>query len=357
MLGKRRNNSGIILATVLWIVVILTILAVTLGRRTRVDVALTRNAVGKIKAKYIATAGLVYALDKIKQDSANPDTQGVDTLFKRGVALKEDQTAEEFFKDVAVGEGSFSIFFKEHKQGEPPVIHYGFQDEESKIDLNGLTPNNYKIMVHLITQFGHDEKIAETIASAIVDWIDAGDEVFNDPYGAEKDYYFGLEPAYACKNFPFDSIEEVRLVRAMTPEIFKDIKDYITIFPKEGRWLVNLDTASDVVLRAMARSLSGAASNTTVEDADALANKILDYRKGDDRMDGTEDDRLADVNEINLNAKEKILYLLMAQQQTKVSNYLRIFVKGRLDDGLAQSSLEAVISRSDLAVVYWRREN
>ena len=39
------------------------------------------------------------------------------------------------------------------------------------------------------------------------------------PNGAESDYYSGLSPGYRCKNGPLDSIEELLLVRGVTPDL------------------------------------------------------------------------------------------------------------------------------------------
>src|SRR5690606_37078893 len=49
------------------------------------------------------------------------------------------------------------------------------------------------------------------------DWLDADDEP--RPLGAEIDYYSGLSPAYACKNGPLETVEELLLVRGVTPRL------------------------------------------------------------------------------------------------------------------------------------------
>ncbi|HUY32908.1 MAG TPA: hypothetical protein VMV69_09015 [Pirellulales bacterium] len=55
------------------------------------------------------------------------------------------------------------------------------------------------------------------IADAILDWLDADDD--QRPYGAERSYYVGQSPAYAPKNGPFASVEELLLVRGVTPQL------------------------------------------------------------------------------------------------------------------------------------------
>jgi hypothetical protein len=52
-------------------------------------------------------------------------------------------------------------------------------------------------------------------ADAILDWIDEDDEPRG--YGCEREYYTALPTPYAPKNGPLDSIEELLLVRGVTP--------------------------------------------------------------------------------------------------------------------------------------------
>ena len=55
------------------------------------------------------------------------------------------------------------------------------------------------------------------LAACIIDWRTPGDQASQN--GAKSDYYQGLTPPYDCKSMPFDSVEELLLVKGMTPEI------------------------------------------------------------------------------------------------------------------------------------------
>jgi hypothetical protein len=59
--------------------------------------------------------------------------------------------------------------------------------------------------------------MTEEVADAILDWIDEDDEPRE--YGAEIDYYASMQPAYAPRNGPLETIEELLLVRGVTPEL------------------------------------------------------------------------------------------------------------------------------------------
>jgi type II secretory pathway component PulK len=59
--------------------------------------------------------------------------------------------------------------------------------------------------------------MTEEIANAILDWMDSDSEARQN--GAEADYYSGNQPAYSPANGPLTSIEELLLVRGVTPEL------------------------------------------------------------------------------------------------------------------------------------------
>ncbi len=60
--------------------------------------------------------------------------------------------------------------------------------------------------------------MTEDIADAILDWLDA--DADPRPLGAEfEDYYIHLQPAYKPANGPIDSIEQLLLVRGVTPQL------------------------------------------------------------------------------------------------------------------------------------------
>jgi DNA uptake protein ComE-like DNA-binding protein len=55
------------------------------------------------------------------------------------------------------------------------------------------------------------------IADAILDWIDSDDEPRE--YGAEIDYYSSIDPPYRPRNGPIGSVDELLMVRGVTPDL------------------------------------------------------------------------------------------------------------------------------------------
>jgi len=101
-------------------------------------------------------------------------------------------------------------------------IRYGLEDESTRLNMNilltadKLIPDGGRTLLMALPGMELLED-PESIADAIMDWIDEDDEPRE--YGAEFDYYQTLQPPYAPKNGPLETVEELLLVRGMTPEL------------------------------------------------------------------------------------------------------------------------------------------
>ncbi|HPS85402.1 MAG TPA: type II secretion system protein GspK [Spirochaetota bacterium] len=104
------------------------------------------------------------------------------------------------------------------------TVKIKIEDENSKINLSVLgtefvpmTPY-YGITQRLIGSMGFNIDVVD----CIMDWIDPDSARF--PYGAESaDYYLNQTPPYSAQNEEMKSIDELLLVKLVTPEIFYGI--------------------------------------------------------------------------------------------------------------------------------------
>ena len=103
-----KNKSGVVLILVLWILVILTTLAVGLGRSTNIELTLTKYSVAKLKAKYLAQAGVFYAMDLLEKDASDNASQSVDTMYLCARPT-QDASLEELFEERALEDGHFTL--------------------------------------------------------------------------------------------------------------------------------------------------------------------------------------------------------------------------------------------------------
>lgn len=115
---------------------------------------------------------------------------------------------------------------------------------------------------------GADE--AEDLLDALADWIDEDDDERHG--GAEEPYYRALTPPYSCRNGPFVTLEELLLVKGMTPELLfggaghEGLANYITVMGENGA--VNLNTAPLPVVQALSSEMSA-----------KLAQELIDFRQ------------------------------------------------------------------------------
>lgn len=94
---------------------------------------------------------------------------------------------------------------------------------------------------------------AQQLLDALVDWVDVDDS--ESDHGAENSYYRSLHPSYSCRNGPVEYIEELLLVKGMTPELFfgtattEGLAAYLTVFGDDGK--ININTAPRLLLASL----------------------------------------------------------------------------------------------------------
>jgi general secretion pathway protein K len=188
------GECGIILIALLWIFVALAAIVLSFARESRVEIATVRNTQSLEKAYYIARAGVAETIYRIAQDSLAPQTQQSTLVEDQPTPLERGVLTAEF------GDGQFRA---------------DIQDESGKVDVNNVAEDQ---LLPLILATGIPEADASVISDSILDWRDSDD--FSRANGAESEYYQALETPYAAKNGRINAIEELLLVRGVTPEYF-----------------------------------------------------------------------------------------------------------------------------------------
>jgi DNA uptake protein ComE-like DNA-binding protein len=94
---------------------------------------------------------------------------------------------------------------------------FGAVDEAGKINLNALLEldKTGNIGQQILMQLPN---MTEDIANSILDWMDPNTSSPRNN-GAKDEYYMNLTPPYHCKNGPLDSLEELLLVKGVTPQL------------------------------------------------------------------------------------------------------------------------------------------
>ena len=254
------GQQGSVLLLVVWTMVVLSVLAVGLGAQGAAALDLAERLDQQLQASYIARAGMERAVTVLANDAL---------LYADGLS-ESWANSRALFERSPVGAGTFTISYP-LGPGSSDLV-YGMEDEERRLSLNAASG---EALANLLRQVGgarEDEALA--VAEAIEDWRDEDQET--RPHGAENFYYQGLSQGYDAKDGPFENVEELLLVRGMTPELFHRVAEHFTV---HGSGLVNLNTAGRPVLQALGFGPEG-------------VEGILTYRSGDDARQGTGDERL-----------------------------------------------------------------
>jgi general secretion pathway protein K len=222
------NPKGIALLTVLWVLTILMVIALSFTYLARTETYSTLYFKEGIENKFLAEAGI---------------ERGIMELFYRQKYLPAKVLLEgnEVWKTdgtpytMSLGDGTYTV---------------KIFDESGKIDLNS-SPEN--LLRNLVNSLGVEGAELDTIVDCIQDWRDKDD--FVRLHGAESDYYLSLPNPYKAKNAAFDTLEELLMVKGVTRELCfgsgkkKGLIEFLTVQNKTGK--INANAAPREVLMAL----------------------------------------------------------------------------------------------------------
>ena len=179
---NQKEQKGIILIIVLWIVFVLVSMAVAFSNSMLLEYKAADNSLANLEAIQTVESAAKYIkfiLSNLEEKGEIPDTE---------LYLAED---------VEVSNGTFWLIGRDNDSDSYDLASYSLIDESSKLNLNTAELEMLELLPDMTTE----------LAGAIVDWRDTDSEVNYE--GAESDTYL---PTYNCKNSNFETIEEIHLV-------------------------------------------------------------------------------------------------------------------------------------------------
>ncbi|MBF0122846.1 MAG: general secretion pathway protein GspK [Candidatus Omnitrophica bacterium] len=262
-----RNRHAFLLITALWTLAFLAVLAVTIALGTRQKIMLLSRLEDRHRAQLAAEAGIKKAVAILLDDLE--DNQ---FAYSAKAKVRRFNNSGEFAA-ISIGEERADVSCPAFDEDQGKVVdRYGLCDEQAKININVA---DLDIMARLIVDVsGRPEDVARQIAQDIIDWRDYGkrkaEGFFSD------DYYMSLQYPYRMKERNFERIDELFLVKGITPDLFEALRPFMTIFG-DGR--INVNSAPPQVWRALGME-------------PVVVAKILKARKGVDGRENTEDDHV-----------------------------------------------------------------
>jgi general secretion pathway protein K len=245
-------------------------LILAVDRLARRHLAVTAEAEATTQAIGLVRSGVQYARARLLRDAADDVRAGqrVDTLTDVWATPLER---------LEFGGGYVSL---------------SIVDERSKLNLNDLASQskarNDHLQIDKAAQFRRLFRslgVDDGLVDVMMDWMDEDD--LPRPMGAESAYYGTLNPAYSAANRPLRTLEELLLLKGMTPQTLKALTPYVSVFNSEGNGWINLNTAPRPVIEALDRRMVEGAAEALMRarpfrsEADVdRASDLMDVAKG-----------------------------------------------------------------------------
>ena len=249
-----RSEKGIAIIMVLWVITILMALVISFSFLIRTEAHSTIFFKEGVQKKFIAEAAMERAI----------------------LELYHRQTYRE---QTVVVEGNEVVRIDGRPYtGQIETGRYTFRllSESGKIDINKMTDLTGIVLKNLLLSMDVREDKADIIVDSILDWMDSDN--LRRLNGAEDEYYLSLQVPYRAKNAPFDTLEELLLVKGVTPDILfgnkerKGIIHYLTIYGTSSK--ININAAPKEVLAALP-GLTGDAAKRIVDQRETAEFKSV----------------------------------------------------------------------------------
>ncbi|MBI4607410.1 MAG: general secretion pathway protein GspK [Candidatus Rokubacteria bacterium] len=221
-----RAQGGFALVIVLFVLLLLSMIGGAFALAVRTEALAVRNGGEDLAGYALALAGVHQALAEV--------------LGEWEVNFLDPSGAVRFARK----DGSPLPSLAESARVMAGEVGYRILDEEGKINVNRADQKLLTALLRVV-ELPPGTNIDE-VADAILDWVDS--DRLRRLNGAEDDYYLALRIPYLPKNGPMGAIEELLLVKGITPELYALLSQVLTVY---GAGRVNVNTAPPAVLRAV----------------------------------------------------------------------------------------------------------
>jgi general secretion pathway protein K len=221
--SRLRSRPGFALLAAMWLVVIITTIALELGLQAHERRVTTIDVAERAQARAAAVAGIETERARLTQILQNPPT-GFDMRFPQ-------LSTYDALRGPDSGRVGNATFITQVRNGG------------EWLNVNTMSADMWR---QFLIGAGLDYDNADRLSQAIEDWRDPDDYAL--PRGAERDAYLQMHALVLPRNASFTSVSELRNVLGMTPEIYARIVPYLSVCTSGH---IDLDAAARPVLYAM----------------------------------------------------------------------------------------------------------
>lgn len=256
--GTLHDKRGFALLVALWVIIILMAIVMSFSLLAKTEAYATLFFRESFADRLLAEAGLERAIMEIYYRQANLNRT---IIPESGEVVRVDGTAI----DGTLGDDRYIV---------------RIFNEAGRINLNTMNDQNKVVLSNLLVNLGVPNETADTIVDSALDWMDKDN--LHRLHGAEDEYYQSLPNPYKAKNAPFDTVEELLLVKGMTQDILfgtkerKGLVQFIAVSGNSSK--INVNVAPKEVIMALPGVTEAAADRIIAQRLLAELRSLDDIR-------------------------------------------------------------------------------
>jgi general secretion pathway protein K len=237
---------------------ILVATALEYNRRARFTLISTAAMRDGITLSQMAASGVHVAMAMLIKDKSESNT---DSLLEDWA---DSSKITEILQETPFESGEISVKISDEMGKIQVNALVAFPDK------NAFNPAQLSLWDRFLNYMGEEEQSQDdseptAIINSVKDWLDSGDDdATTGLSGAELEYYQSLEPPYGPKNGPLTDLNELMLIKGISPELFygseekPGISQFMTVYGVAGSTdsfsypgRININTAELPVLMAL----------------------------------------------------------------------------------------------------------
>jgi len=207
-----RQQGGMALIVVLWLIVLLSVMAAGHSRNAHTDTKLASRQVEFAKARALAEAGINHVILEMLAESTDAVLPVDGSVFT--VNIHDD------------------------------VVTMAIRDATGLVDLNAATPD---LLGATLRACGVEESEERELVDAILDWRDKDD--LAHLYGIEDDDYRAAGLPWTSRDGAFKTVDELKYIPVINHALFERLAAFVTVYSRRGG--INLEYAPPALITAL----------------------------------------------------------------------------------------------------------
>lgn len=236
-LNIKHQEKGVALITVMLILALATILAVSMSSRQQLDIHRSAN---------------VFNFEQAYQYELGAESWAKQILIRD----QKDNEIDSFEDDWATVLPLLPI--------EGGQMKGQIEDLQARFNINNLVLDGkpQKLYIDRFKRLLRNLDLNEDMSAVIVDWIDSNEQIGFS--GAEDSEYLNLSPAYRAANQAMSDVSELLLIKDVDFESYEKLRPFVSVL--KSNTAINVNTASAEVLSSIVKDITLEDAKSLVED-------------------------------------------------------------------------------------------